>query len=112
VAKQCVFCGRFFTPDRRVGARQKACGREECRRQRRQAAQRDWCERNPGYFSGRYEYVKSWRQKRRDAVIQDEIPPATPVRRYVLLIPGTTAGMIQDEIILRRVDRTTFSAYG
>jgi hypothetical protein len=31
---------------------------------------------------------------------------------YVLLIPARRAGMIQDEIILKRVDSSTFAAYG
>jgi hypothetical protein len=30
----------------------------------------------------------------------------------VLLIPETMAGVIQDEIVLRRLDGSTFAAYG
>ncbi len=33
--KRCVYCGRFYRPDNRVGKRQKSCGREECRRRRK-----------------------------------------------------------------------------
>jgi hypothetical protein len=34
------------------------------------------------------------------------------MQRYVLLIPETKAGVIQDEIVLRRLDSSTFAAYG
>jgi hypothetical protein len=110
--KGCAFCGRYFVPDRRVGDRQKACGSEGCRRKRKEEAQRLWVERNPGYFRGRYEYVKEWREKRKARVIQDEIPTAEPLSAYVLLIPDAKTGMIQDEIILRRITGSTFAAYG
>jgi len=58
LGKRCLYCGRYFVPDRRVGDRQKACGSEVCKRKRKQAAQRRWSENNPGYFKGRYDYVK------------------------------------------------------
>lgn len=125
MAKRCPYCGRYFIPDRRVGARQKACRHAECKRKRKQQAQRLWTERNPGYFHGRYEYVKEWRrqkrqqitaqaalQDKRPKVIQDEIPSAKPYQQLVLLIPADKTGMIQDEIRLRRVAPSTFAAYG
>jgi hypothetical protein len=43
-------------------------------------------------------------------VIKDTIPPAKPYRRLVFLVPAPL--MIKDEILLRRVDRTTFAASG
>jgi hypothetical protein len=45
-------------------------------------------------------------------MIQDERPPSKPMQRYVLLIPEARAGVIQDEIVLRRLDGSTFAAYG
>jgi hypothetical protein len=45
-------------------------------------------------------------------MIQDERAASKPMQRYVLLIPETSARMIQDEIILRRLDGSTFAAYG
>jgi hypothetical protein len=117
--KRCQFCGRFFIPDYRVRERQKACGRVECRRARKRLAQEAWCAKNPGYFQGRYPYVKEWRQKRRVGVqpsgaemIQDKIPPAKPCLRLILLIPGEKEDLIQDKIVLRRPSRRTFVAYG
>jgi len=89
-----------------------------CRRRRKEEAQRRWLDKNPGYFRGRYDYVKEWRRKRKDRdgfsgkMIQDEIPPSKPMGTYVLLIPEARMGMIQDEIILKRVDSSTFAAYG
>jgi hypothetical protein len=119
LGKRCQFCGRFFIPDYRVGERQKACRRVECRQARKRLAQESWCAKNPGYFQGRYPYVKEWRQRKKAAdrltgaeMIQDEIPPSKPLLRLILLIPGEKEGMIQDKIVLQRQSRRTFAAYG
>ena len=58
--KKCAFCGKLFIPDPRVGDRQKACSRKECRRQRKALAQKRWVEKNPEYFCGRYENTRAW----------------------------------------------------
>jgi len=119
LGKRCLFCGQFFIPDPRVGDRQKACHREPCKRKRKTVAQRRWCENNPGYFEGRYPYVKQWREQRklshqrsRPGMIQDKIPLLEPCLRLILVIPGCKDGMIQDEIRLRRQSRRTFVADG
>lgn len=117
MSKHCEFCGRFFVPDPRVGDRQRACSRPECKSARKQASKRAWLARETpgGYFAGRYSYVKEWRKKRRQAtgkVIQDEISPTKPCLKLVLVLPVMRDEMIQDEIILRRVARTTFAAPG
>ncbi|MGZ6276468.1 MAG: hypothetical protein ACXWMI_10205 [Syntrophales bacterium] len=116
--KRCAYCGRYFVPDRRVGDKQKACGSAECKGKRKQEAQRRWVEKNPGYFEDRYAYVKEWRRKKKFShhysgkMIQDEIPPSEAMQTYVLLIPEAKTGVIQDEIILRRLGGSTFAAYG
>jgi len=114
LAKRCEYCGRYFIPDKRAGNRQKTCGRGECKRKRKKSAQRAWSLKNPGYFNGRYSYVKEWRQRRpkEKDMIQDEIPSSKLIQRLILLIPADKTGVIQDEIRLRRVDSTTFAAYG
>jgi len=112
----CQFCGRYFRPDPRVGSKQKACRRESCRKARKALAQHRWTERNPGYFCGRYPYLKKWRAERKKTsppMIQDEITPKKPLYRMIFLIPGgLRRRLIQDEILLQRVDRTTFLATG
>jgi hypothetical protein len=118
LGKRCLFCGQFFIADRRVGDRQKACHRESCKKKRKAVAQRRWCENNPGYFQGRYPYVKQWRERRKSSetsgsgMIQDKIPISKPCLRLILVIPGDKDGMIQDEIRLRRQSRRTFVADG
>ena len=96
-------------PDCRVKERQKACGHPECRKARKKRAQDAWVEKNPGYFQGRYPYVKAWRKKR---MIQDEIPSKKPYVELVIRIPAKKKDMIQDEIRLRRVGVRTFAAHG
>lgn len=121
MAKQCMHCGRYFTPDRRVGPRQKVCHTEQCKRARKKQAQQQWRLKNPGYFDNHYhDYVKPWRQQRKERqsvqstrpVIKDEITQAKAYQQLVLLIPGELKGVIKDEITLRRVDSHTFAAYG
>ena len=116
MSKHCEFCGKFFIPDPRVGNRQRACFRTGCKKVRKQSAQVAWLAREgPGYFAGRYPYVKEWREKRRQAaleVIQDEIPPAKPYIELVLVVPGGNLSGIQDKIILRRFGKLTFAASG
>jgi hypothetical protein len=117
--KRCVVCGRFFIPNPRVEQRQKTCQRDSCKKARKHLSQRAWCEKNPGYFQGRYPYVKQWRERRKallgasgQPVIQDKDPLSKPLLRLILLIPGDKDAMIQDEIRLRRQSRRTFVADG
>ena len=118
MGKRCLFCGQFFVPDPRVKDRQKACRREPCKKKRKTAAQYRWCEKNPGYFHGRYPYVKQWRERRKSSetsgrgMIQDKRSLSKPCLRLILVIPGHKDGMIQDEIRLRRQSRCTFVADG
>lgn len=113
--RKCLFCGRFFVPDPRVGQRQKVCGRDVCKRKRKRLAHRFWCEKNPDYFKYHYIlYVKPWRQKRKSSQGVDKRRDSLG-RAYLRLILPLTAdwsGLIKDEIHLRRVDRRTFAAYG
>jgi len=60
--KRCEFCGRFFRPKNHVGDRQKSCLRPGCQKKRLKAQQMRWRSANPGYFKGRYEYLKGWRK--------------------------------------------------
>jgi hypothetical protein len=116
LGKRCLFCGQYFIPDPRVGKRQKACHREPCKKKRKAEAQRRWSENNPGYFQGRYPYVKQWRYRKKSllnlGMIQDKRPHSEPCLRLILVIPGDKDGMIQDEIRLRRQSRRTFVADG
>ncbi len=121
MTKRCEYCGRYFSPDKRVGERQKACARSDCKRQRKLQAQKQWKQSHPEVVSRHYEdYVKPWREshrterrsRRRSEVIRDEIPPLQGCLELVLRLPVDTGDMIKDEIRLRRVDSTTFAAYG
>jgi len=53
--------------------------------------------------------VKAWRKKK---MIQDEIPPKKPYVELVIRIPAKKRHMIQDEIVLKKVDSRTFAAPG
>lgn len=94
--KHCEFCGRFYTPDPRLGERQRCCSRPECKRLRKRASQASWTKKNKGYFQGRYGNTRLWleahpgylrqrRRMRRD--IQDAIPDLTARKSVRLLLP-------------------------
>jgi hypothetical protein len=51
--RPCCICHRWFRPDKRVGSRQRACGKPSCQSSRRCKKQAAWRARNPDYFSGR-----------------------------------------------------------
>lgn len=88
--KRCLFCGRFFRPDKHVGNRQKSCKRSGCQKKRCQIQQEKWRKANPDYFQGRYEYLREWRkanpgyQKRwrtqKAGEIQTQLPPVSPIK--------------------------------
>lgn len=51
--RRCEVCQELFSADRRVGNRQRVCGRESCQRERRRRTQAAWRQRNPDYFVDR-----------------------------------------------------------
>src|SRR5450631_171968 len=67
--RPCTICRRWFLPNPRVGARQKACGQPECQSARRQKSQASWRRRNP-------EYATAYRIQQRAAAE----PPPEPLR--------------------------------
>ena len=110
--KRCVYCGRFYRPDPRARGTQKSCKSPKCRAKRKRESHKKWLKANPEYFKGRYSEVKEWRSnhpdyqrlwRKKTREIQDEIPPAEPVKTMVLVIPdGMLKNEIQDEIRLVR----------
>jgi hypothetical protein len=63
--RRCRYCGKVFAPDRRVGARQKACS-AECGRLRKKENNKAFGRANPGYWCGRYKTIKAWRAQHPD----------------------------------------------
>jgi len=51
--RPCSICRRWFYPDRRVGARQRACSERPCQVSRRARTQAWWRRRNRDYFTAR-----------------------------------------------------------
>ena len=64
-AKRCRYCGKEFTPDPRVGHRQKACS-APCQKLRKKENLKDFIRRYPSYWRDRYPEVKQWRQQHPD----------------------------------------------
>lgn len=90
--RKCRFCRKMFIPDPRVKRHQKFCLRAKCQERRIIKSQENWLRKNPGYFQGRYEntriwreknptYQKEWRKKMRE--IQDVIAQKTKYKHMV-----------------------------
>lgn len=118
----CQFCGRFFCPDPRVGARQKSCGQTECRKKRKQAAQLRWTQNNPDYFKGRCDVVREWRSRHPDGQrkwrakqreMQNQVPCNASIvtMRLAIMDPGLK-NELQDEIRRQKAQGTGFLVAG
>lgn len=110
-AKRCPYCGKYFKPDKRIGARQKTCAGSACQARRKKEYQLKWIESNPGCFADRYPSLKQWREEHPDyqrqwrvrhREIQVEIPPSSPLTTIRLLIPVAFKGKIQIQIALSK----------
>lgn len=58
--KDCAFCDRGYEPDPRTRKHQLACGREECRKERKAQADRAWRKKDPGYAAARKPKLRIW----------------------------------------------------
>lgn len=57
---RCRFCEALFSPDPRLKSRQFACSKPQCQKARKRANDKQWLEKHPGYFRGRYYNTKAW----------------------------------------------------
>ncbi len=111
--KKCRYCRKVFAPDPRVGDRQVSCKATECRKKRKQMAQRKWRQANPDYFQGRYLETKMWRERnpgyqngrrRKMREIQDKMGGKNPVKTIRLMVPTCILkNEIKDEIHLKHL---------
>lgn len=89
--RPCSICRRWFLPDARVGARQRACKREDCQRQRHRRADQRWRAANRDYDRDR-----RWRET---IAAAKEEPSAAPLAANA---PPPTSGLpwdvVQDEM--------------
>jgi hypothetical protein len=72
--RRCRICGELFTPDPRVGDRQRVCSRPACQEARIKETQASWRKRNPGYFIA-WRATKRAEQSKSDVVDPPRVPP-------------------------------------
>lgn len=58
---KCEFCEKYFTPDPRLGERQKCCGRAECRQKYKNRWQKAKYFRDAKYREAAKKRVRRWR---------------------------------------------------
>jgi hypothetical protein len=73
--RPCVICRRWSYPDRRVGARQRACSERACQIARRTRTQASWRRRNPDYFTARRLQARRVSQEEGTAIEPLQLPP-------------------------------------
>ncbi|MGH7600670.1 MAG: hypothetical protein ACREOI_30300 [bacterium] len=88
--KICEICHVAFTPDQRVGERQRVCQERHCQQERKRRAQKNWLAKNPDAFRGRYPKLQQWLAKHPDYLKNYR------ARQKQLAPPGR--GDIQDEL--------------
>lgn len=110
---RCNFCGKYFRINIR-GRKRKHCGAPECKHKTKLEAQHSWSKRNPDYFTGRYEYLKQWRQKnpkyqmawrkgRRAGEIQEKKDGSNRVLELRFILPAEKIKCeIQEKMIFER----------
>ncbi len=65
--RPCRFCRRWFLVDPRLGERQLSCSAPECQVRRQAASQEAWLASPPGYFRGRAQKHRVYREKHPDS---------------------------------------------
>ena len=115
--RPCRICRKWFTPDPRLGDRQKTCGKEACKREWHTKKCAGWNKKNRSYFQAIY--LSSKLESSKTSSQSDNRPPPSfnperirpitlPSSRSTLQLPGD---VIQDVIgvqpveIQRKIDR-------
>ena len=112
--RKCRCCKELFTPDPRVGVRQKYCSKRECRAASKAARQKRWRQKpnNRDYFSGpvHVERVRRWRKanpgywkrerRNRPDALQDAVDSQVPDNQKERAKKGPTA--LQDAVVLQK----------
>jgi len=62
---QCVICEKFFTPDPRLGDRQKCCGRPECRQKYKNRWHQAKYAADAGFRKAVKDRIRLWRWNQR-----------------------------------------------
>lgn len=78
---RCVHCGKSFTPNPRLGTRQKTCGSEKCKRLQNLAAQKrcekenhdDYYQNRKDWHSSRPNFWKDWRKNHPEYVAKNRV---------------------------------------
>jgi hypothetical protein len=89
--RPCSICRRWFLPDARVGGRQRACGHEECQRERHRRADQRWRAANRDYDRDR-----RWREA--IAAAKAEPSAAPPAANAPPPTSGLPWDVVQDEM--------------
>lgn len=109
---RCKHCGQFYSYNKR-GRKREHCGQAKCKNKAKKDSQQKWVENNPGYFNGRYENTKKWREdhpnyqrewrSQKGAEIQEKKGNENQLQELHLVLPGKIfKGEIQEKIILFR----------
>lgn len=84
--RPCRICGKWFSPDPRLGERQKTCGAQECQQRWHARKCAAWNRRNRAYFKEIY------LSRRLESCVGDSSCPASSLRSASRTGGGSTPG--------------------
>lgn len=117
--RKCLVCGGVFMPDPRVGSKQKVCGQETCRKERKRRANARWQTANRGYrdqkkmrlWAADYPgYGRAWRAGHPDYVERNRVQTRERMQASRLLFAKQDAiGALLDDLVTFLAARLLFA---
>jgi len=75
-SKPCCICRKRFAPNTRLGDRQKTCGRQACKTERKRRVQAEWARKNADYWTERRLREQAARLESGDDTVANKPPPS------------------------------------
>lgn len=90
--RPCRICRKWFTPDNRLGDRQKTCGAEECKSKWHSKKCAEWNKKNRSYFQAIYLNSKLESAKSPSPAADQGMLSLNPEKIYPPTLPATRFG--------------------
>lgn len=98
--RPCCICRKWFQPDIRQNARQKTCGRPDCKIELHRRNCSKWNNRNKEYFSNNYLNKKLEQVERKEPKEVKHQSPEPPTSKNQTVIASNTSYGLPDEVIV------------
>lgn len=101
--RPCRICRKWFTPDPRLGDRQKTCGKERCKRKWHAKKCDEWNKKNRSYFQAIY--LSSKLESSKTLSQSDICPPpfSNPDKNFPIRPPSSRSSLQLPEDVIQDV---------